>query len=60
MATCIFYNLQYLIKEEEYINFIEILFGINKIRAIKIFNHRHDNEEYKSLIEFIKRKKKII
>lgn len=58
VATCIFYNLQYLIKEEEYINFIEILFGINKIRAIKIFNHRHDNEEYKSLIEFIKEKEK--
>ena len=58
VATCIFYNLQYLIKEEEYINFIEILFDINKIRAIKIFNHRHDNEEYKSLIEFIKDKEK--
>ena len=58
VATCIFYNLQYLIKEEEYINFIEILFDINKIRAIKIFNHRHDNEEYKSLIEFIKEKEK--
>ena len=58
VATCIFYNLQYLIKEEEYINFIEILFGINKIQAIKIFNHRHDNEEYKSLIKFIKDKEK--
>lgn len=58
VATCIFYNLQHLIKEEEYINFIEILFGINKIRAIKIFNHRHDNEEYKSLIEYIKNKEK--
>lgn len=58
VAICIFYNLQYLIKEEEYINFIEILFGINKIQAIKIFNHRHDNEEYKSLIKFIKDKEK--
>lgn len=58
VATCIFYNLQHLIKEEEYINFIEVLFDINKIRAIKIFNNRHENEEYKSLIEFIKNKEK--
>lgn len=58
VATCIFYNLQHLIKEEEYINFIEVLFDINKIRAIKIFNHRHENEEYKNLIEYIKNKEK--
>ena len=58
VATCIFYNLQYLIKEEEYINFIEVLFDINKIRAVKMFNKRHENEEYKSLIEYIKNKEK--
>ena len=58
VATCIFYNLQHLIKEEEYINFIEVLFDINKIRAIKIFNHRHENKEYKNLIEYIKNKEK--
>ena len=58
VATCIFYNLQHLIKEEEYINFIEVLFEVNKIRAIKIFNHRHENEEYKNLVEFIKNKEK--
>ena len=58
VATCIFYDLQYLIKEEEYINFIEVLLGINKIGAIKIFNNRHENEEYKNLIEFIKNKEK--
>lgn len=58
VATCIFYNLQYLIKEEEYINFIEVLFDINKIRAIKMFNKRHENEEYKRLIEYIKNKEK--
>ncbi len=58
VATCIFYNLQHLIKEEEYINFIEVLFGVNKIRAIKIYNHRHDDEEYKTLIEYIKNKEK--
>ena len=34
VATCIFYNLQYLIKEEEYINFIEILFDINSYKNI--------------------------
>lgn len=58
VATCIFYNLQHLIKEEEYINFIEVLFEINKIKAIKIFNNRHENYEYKNLIEFIKNKEK--
>ncbi|WP_455539497.1 hypothetical protein [Terrisporobacter sp.] len=58
VATCIFFNLQHLIKEEEYINFIEILLSVNKIRAIKIFNTRHDNEDYKSLVEFIENKEK--
>ena len=58
VATCIFLELQHLIKEEEYINFIEILFEVNKIRAIKIFNTRHENEDYKNLVQFIKNKEK--
>ena len=58
VATCIFLNLQHFIKEEEYINFIEVLFEVNKIRAIKIYNTRHENEEYKNLIEFIRNKEK--
>lgn len=58
VATCIFYNLQDLIKEEEYINFIEVLLEVNKIRAIKIFNHRHENEQYRDLVDFIKDKEK--
>ena len=56
VATCIFLNLQHFIKEEEYINFIEVLFEVNKIRAIKIYNTRHENEEYKNFIEFIRNK----
>ena len=58
VATCIFLILQHFIKEEEYINFIEVLFEVNKIRAIKIYNTRHENEEYKNLIEFIRNKEK--
>ena len=58
VATCIFLNLQHFIKEEEYINFIEVLFEVNKIRAIKIYNTRHENKEYKNLIEFIRNKEK--
>ena len=58
VAICIFCNLQHLIKEEEHINFIEILLRVNRIRAIKIFNQRHENEEYENLIEFIKGKEK--
>ena len=58
VATCIFYDLQYLIKEEEYINFIEVLFDVNKIKAIKIYNHRHEDKDYRDLVEFIKNKEK--
>ena len=58
VATCIFYDLQHLIKEEEYINFIEILLQVNKIKAIKIYNIRHENEQYKELVEFINNKEK--
>ena len=58
VATGIFLNLQHFIKEEEYINFIEVLCEVNKIRAIKIYNTRHENEEYKNLIEFIRNKEK--
>lgn len=56
VATCIFYNLQSLIKDEEYINFIEIIFGVNKIRALKIFNNRHTDENYMNLIQYIQNK----
>ena len=56
VATCIFYNLQSLIKDEEYINFIEIIFGVNKIRALKIFNNRHTDEDYIDLIQYIQNK----
>ena len=58
VAACIFLKLQHLIKEEEYINFIEVIFAVNKIKAIKIFNSRHENEDYKDLIEFIINKEK--
>lgn len=58
VATCIFYDLQHLIKEEEYINFIEVLFSTNRIRAIKIFNHRHEDKDYKQLVDYIKDKGK--
>lgn len=56
VATAIFYNLQDLIKEEEFINFIEIIFNINRIKAVKIFNNRHNDEEYDNLVKYIKNK----
>ena len=56
VATCIFYNLQRLIKNEEYINFIEVIFGVNKIKALKIFNNRHTDENYMDLIQYIQNK----
>ena len=56
-ATCIFYELQNLIKDEEFINFIEIIFGVNRIAALIIYNNRHNHEDYKELIQYIHEKK---
>ena len=56
-ATCIFYEFQNLIKDEEYINFIQIIFGVNRIKALNIYNKRHNHDEYKELIEYIHNKK---
>ena len=57
VATCIFYGYEDLIKEEEFINFIEILFNVNKIQALKIYRDKENNIEYKELIEYIRRHK---
>ncbi len=56
VALCIFYDLEFLIKDEEYVNFIEIIFELNKIQAIKLFNNRYEDNRYSDLINYIKDK----
>lgn len=50
VALCIFNDLEYLVTFDEYVNFIQTIFEVNKIRAIKIFK----SEEFKELINKIK------
>ncbi|SCH29904.1 hypothetical protein [Romboutsia sp. 1001713B170207_170306_H8] len=57
VAACIFYDYEQLIKEEEYISFIETVFETNRIQAFKIFRDKENNENYQELIEYIKRYK---
>ena len=53
VATCIFYGYEDLIKEEEFISFIEIVLNVNRIQAFKIYKNKDSNEDYKVLIEYI-------
>lgn len=55
VATCIFYDYEDMIKEEEYINFIETIFEVNKIQALKIFKNKEHNEDYNELVSYIKK-----
>lgn len=57
VATCLFYEYEELIKEEEYISFIETIFNVNRIKALSIYRNRDENEEYKDLINYINRYK---
>ena len=58
VATCIFYDYTEFIKEEEYISFIEIIFNVNRIKALKIFRAKEENEDYRNLMEYIISKRK--
>ena len=58
VATCIFYDYIEFIKEEEYISFIEIIFNVNRIKALKIFRAKEENEDYRNLMEYIISKRK--
>ncbi|MBQ3422398.1 MAG: hypothetical protein IJH34_12200, partial [Romboutsia sp.] len=53
VATCIFYEYEELIKEEEYITFIEVIFNVNRIKALKIYKEKENNKDYLELIEYI-------
>ena len=51
VAVAIFCKLQNHVKEEEFINFIQILFDVNRIKSCKIYKNRDKDESY---IEIIK------
>ena len=53
VATCIFYGYEDCIKEDEYINFIEILLNVNRIQAYKIYKNKKDNKDYNNLEQYI-------
>lgn len=54
VATCIFYDYEDLIKKEEYVSFIEVMFNVNRIKALKIYKEKEHNKDYIELVEYIK------
>ena len=57
VATCIFYDYEDYIKEEEYISFIEILLNVNKIQAFRIFKNKNVSEDLTNLLQYIESKR---
>lgn len=57
VAACIFYDYTELIKDEEYISFIEILLNVNRIKALGIFKQKENHEDYMNLVEYIHSKR---
>ncbi|MBU5335958.1 UvrD-helicase domain-containing protein [Intestinibacter bartlettii] len=58
VAVAIYCKLQQYIKEEELINFIQILFNLNRIKSYKIYKNRDKEEEYKQIIQYIDERRK--
>lgn len=57
VAVAIYCKKQQYIKEEEYINFIQILFDLNRLRAYRVYKNRDNDENYKSVIKYIDTKR---
>ena len=57
VAVAIFCKLQNHVKEEEFINFIQILFDINRIKSCKIYKNRDEEESYIEIIKYIEEKR---
>ena len=53
VALVMFCNLEKYIKEEEYINFIKIIFDLNRIKAYKIYKNKEEDENYIEIIKYI-------
>ena len=57
VASCIFYECESLLNEEDYISFISLLLNTNKIRAKKLFNKKLESAKYDQIIDYIENKK---
>ena len=57
VAVTIYCKKQKYIKEEEYINFIQILFNLNRLEAYRVYKNRDNDENYKSVIKYIDTKR---
>lgn len=57
VASCLFYEYEDYIKEEEYINFIENILEVNKIQALKIYRNKSENIRFLELKKYIDRKR---
>ncbi|WP_455542256.1 UvrD-helicase domain-containing protein [Intestinibacter sp.] len=58
VAVAIYCKLQHHIKEEEFVNFIQILFNLNRIKSYKIYKNRDKDEGYKEIIQYIDERRK--
>lgn len=57
VAVTIYCKKQQYIKEEEYINFIQILFDLNRLEAYRVYKNRDNDKNYKSVIKYIDTKR---
>lgn len=57
VASCIFYECEELLNNEDYISFISLLLNTNKIRAKKILSKKLDSDKYNEIITYIRSKK---
>ncbi len=57
VASCIFYECEELLNNEDYINFISLLLNTNKIRAKKVLSKKLESDKYNEIINYIKSKK---
>ncbi|MDU2163102.1 UvrD-helicase domain-containing protein [Intestinibacter bartlettii] len=57
VAVTIYCKKPQYIKEEEYINFIQILFDLNRLEAYRVYKNRDNDENYKSVIKYIDTKR---
>ncbi|GAA0862236.1 hypothetical protein [Paraclostridium tenue] len=57
VASCIFYECEELLNEEDYICFISLLLNKNKIKSLKILRDKYTCNEYIDLLNYIEDKK---
>ena len=57
VASCIFYECEELLNNEDYNNFISLLLNTNKIRAKKVLSKKLESDKYNEIINYIRSKK---